>query len=225
VWPFPTKQLSAYLSSQSLVAWETSPGNEHDQLKKLSAIQLEELTQSIHVQGKLPPAMKRHKTTLRLAPSLGRCYTLQAANNKLGSSELKGLAEHWGKTFMGPKYSAWQWQAMQIQPGDPILLCACQVNTQYLNVFQTVKPELLNLIDSLKANESSWVICHDEFLVQSALVKDGVIRSIRTWPSHYTNHVKEVVEKHMLLADETRGKNIHHVVESHLGEVQIHGAA
>jgi len=37
--------------------------------------------------------------------------------------------------------------------------------------------------------------------------------------------VNEVVEKHILLANDTCGKNIHHVVESRLGEVKIHDAA
>lgn len=224
MWPFPTKQLSAYLSKQSLLAWETPQDKGQSKLQKLPSIRLEKLAHSINAQGNLPPDFKQFKTTLRLAPSLGRCYTLQASNTKLGSSELKGIAEHWGKTFMGSNYSAWQWQAAQAQAGDPILLCACQVHSEYLNVFQTVKPELLNLIDSLKADDSAWVVCRDEFLVQSALVTDGVIRSIRTWPNYYTSHVKEVIEKHILLANDTLGKNIHHVVESSLGEVKTHGA-
>lgn len=224
MWPFPTKQLSAYLSKQSLLAWETPQDKGRSKLRKLPAIELKELKQTINIEGKLPLDLKRHKTILRLAPSLGRCYTLQAASTKLSSTELKGLAEHWGKTFMGSNYSAWQWQAVQAQAGDPILLCACQVHAEYLNVFQTVKPELLNLIDSLKADDSAWVVCRDEFLVQSALVTDGVIRSIRTWPNYYTSHVKEVIEKHILLANDTLGKNIHHVIESSLGEVQTHGA-
>lgn len=223
MWPFPTKQLSAYLSKERLLAWETLQEKGQAKSRKLSAMQLEELTHSINAQSQLPSALKRHNTTLRLAPSLGRCYTLQAASTKLGSSELKGLAKHWGKTFMGPNYTAWQWQAVQLELAQPILLCACKVDTPLLNAFQTVKPELLNLIDSLKANDSAWVVCRDETLVQSALVVNGAIASIRTWPSQYTNLVKEVIEKHMLLADDTRGKTIHHVVESRLGEVQPHG--
>lgn len=224
MWPFPTKQLSAYLSNQGLQAWVTPQEKGQAKLLELSAIELEELIHSIDTHSRLPATFKRHNTTLRLAPSLGRCYALQAVKNKLDSSELKGLAEHWGKAFMGPKYTAWQWQAVQAKPGHPILLCACQVDVKNQNVFRNVKPELLNLIDSLKANDSAWVVCRDETLVQSALVLDGTIVSIRTWPSHYTSHVKEVINKHLLLTDDTCLSNIDHVVESRLGEVQTHGA-
>jgi len=224
VWPFQTKQLSAYLSNQGLLAWVTPKDKGQAKLQELSAIELEELIHSIDTDSRLPATFKRHNTTLRLAPSLGRCYSLQAVKNKLDASELKGLAEQWGKACMGPKYTAWKGKALHARPGHPILLCACQVDAKNQNVFRSVKPELLNLIDSINANDSAWVVCRDEVLVQSALVLDGTIASIRTWPSHYTSHVKEVIEKHMSLTDDTWGTNIHHVVESRLGEVQTHGA-
>jgi hypothetical protein len=224
VWPFPTKQLSAYLSTHGLLAWEMLQKKGQAQPRKLSAMELKDLTQSIDGQGQLPSALKQHKTTLRLAPELGRCYTLQTAQNKLGEIELTGLAEHWGRTFMGPQFGTWQWQAVQVEIEQPILLCACKADTQHLNAFETVKPELLYHIDALKKHSSAWVICRDEALVQSALVLEGKTASIRTWPSHYANHVQEVIEKHLSCSDTTRGLNINHVIESRLGEVQIHGS-
>ena len=216
MWPFSTKQFSAYLGTHGL---STIP--------HLTAEQIEQLTTSIRTRGQLPSPFNKHKTTLRLAPSAGRCYTLQATHNRLGQAELKGLAAHWGKTLMGPQCSTWQWQAVQIEIEQPILLCACKVDAQHLNAFQTVKPELLyqiEQIEALKKNSSAWLVCSDEYLVQSALVLNGQTVSIRTWPPDYTTHVHDVIEKHLLLSDATHTIKIDHIVESRLGEVKIHGS-
>src|SRR5688500_17133124 len=104
-------------------------------MRKLPAAQLEQLLVSIRVGDPLPFPFHAYQSTLRLAPSLGPCYTLQAVRTILGQAELKGLAEHWGKTFMGPYWATWQWKAVQVEPEQPILLCACKVDSQYLNAF------------------------------------------------------------------------------------------
>lgn len=192
-------------------------------MHKLPAEQLEQLVSTIRDSGRLPSPFNAYRTTLRLAPSFARCYTLHAAPTRLGSAELNGLAEHWAKTLMGQQWNEWQWQALQVEIQHPVLLFAFKVDEQHLNVFQAVKPELMYLIDTLQTHESAWVVCNDEALVQSALVLEGNIASIRTWPSHYTSHVKDVIDKHLLICDAARGANVHKVLESRFGEVIHHG--
>jgi hypothetical protein len=223
VWPFPTKELSVYLSSKNLVAWEILHRKGKTSQQELSAVKLQEMTASIHEHSQLTTAFKQYKTTLRLAPSLGRCYTLQAANKSLSQAELNGLADHWGRIFMGSHYAEWQWQAIQFKPEQAVLLCACQVKAQHLDVFQTVKPELIHLIDSLDNKDCAWVVSRDEKLVQSALVLNGAISTIRAWPSQYTSDTKAVIKKHLLLSDDIQSASIDYVVESRFGEVQKHG--
>lgn len=224
MWPFQTKQLIAYLGTDHFTAWETRQVNGQPASQQLQASTLEQLEASIRIAREVPSSFGKYQSTLRLAPSLARCYTLPAAQSSLGNNELQGLATYWAKTLMGLKWNTWNWQAVQSEIQQPILLCAHQVDTGYLNAFRKVKPELLYLMDTLEDRDSAWVISQDDVLVQSALVIEGAIVSIHTWPANYTSSAEEVIHKHGLLSDKACSFTVHRIVESRLGEVYQHGA-
>lgn len=194
MWPFQTKQLLAYLGEHQCLAVQTQGNN----------------------------SLNKHQATLRIAPCFSRCIALPASSVRLDKNELRVLAQHWGKKLMGQHWSAWQWQAFQVQLNQAILLCACKVEPHYLSAFQKVVPEIIYQIEHLDANESAWLVCRDEVLVQSALLVENQILSIRTWPAMYSTTAQEVVETHRLLATDLNLPVVHRIVESRCGELSHH---
>lgn len=224
MWPFHTPKLCGYLGTQGLCAWLEQSRIYRDSQQKLSNEQVKELESSIQGEGRLPKNFRKHQSILRLAPSLAPCYALPATSVKLGQDELKAVSEHWAKTFMGKSHADWVWQTVQTAPNEALLMAACKVSPNYLNSFETVKPDLLYLLDSIHDCDSSWIVCSDDLLVQSALVKNGKIVSVCTWPIHYGRDARSVIERHSLLRSHTSQARPCRIFESYLGEVSCHDA-
>lgn len=79
MWPFQTKQLSAYLSNQGLLAWVTPKEKGQAKLQELSAIELEELIHSIDTDSRLPATFKRHTEQQLLQKKLVEARTIKPA--------------------------------------------------------------------------------------------------------------------------------------------------
>ncbi|MFN4329275.1 MAG: hypothetical protein ACK4FF_10400 [Limnobacter sp.] len=177
---------------------------------------------TIKTEHKIPKPWTAYRSTLRLAPSVSKCILGPSASRKLSAFELDGLAKHWGNTLGLDQSSPWIWKAFQQNPQAPVVICACNVDFSETRVFENVAPELMYLFTSLKRKDSGFLISRDQYIVQSAVVTNGVIKSIRSWPAEYACERSQIVSIHKKLEPEMDSNAAMLIIESSCGDIQRH---